>query len=152
MSLPRTLGDLRRSPFSEERLRTRRVKDELRENLTAQLHKSGDTPVFPGIVGYDDTVVPQITNAILSRHNFILLGLRGQAKSRILRALTSLLDPHLPYIAGCELHDNPYAPLCRRCHEELAKHGEQTAIAYLTPEQRYVEKLATPDVTIADLI
>jgi magnesium chelatase subunit I len=150
MSLPRTLGELRTSSFSENRLKQRRVKDEMRDNLVSRL-RSGD-PVFPGIVGYEDTVVPQIVNAILSRHNFILLGLRGQAKSRILRALTNLLDPHLPCIAGCEIHDNPYAPLCRRCHEELAKHGDQTQIAYLTPEQRYVEKLATPDVTIADLI
>jgi magnesium chelatase subunit I len=150
MSLPRTLGELRTSPFSETRLRKRHVKDELRENLMAKLRQPD--PVFPGIVGYDDTVVPQIVNAILSRHNFILLGLRGQAKSRILRSLTSLLDSHLPYLAGCEIHDNPYAPLCRRCHEELAKHGDAIPIAYLTPEQRYVEKLATPDVTIADLI
>jgi magnesium chelatase subunit I len=150
MSLPRTLGELRTSPFSEQRLQKRRVKDELRENLLHKLREGGS--VFPGIVGYDDTVVPQIVNAILSRHNFILLGLRGQAKSRILRALTTLLDAQIPYIAGCEIHDNPYAPLCRRCHEELAKHGEQTQIAYLNPEQRYVEKLATPDVTIADLI
>ena len=150
MSLPRTLGELRTSPFSEQRLRKRRVKDELRENLTTRLRQP--EPVFPGIVGYEDTVVPQIVNAILSRHNFILLGLRGQAKSRILRALTSLLDPHLPYIAGCEIHDNPYLPLCRHCHEQLAKHGDQTPIAYLTPDHRYVEKLATPDVTIADLI
>src|SRR5437763_462854 len=150
MSLPRTLGDLRRSPFSEERLSRRRVKDELRENLVAKLR--GSCPIFPGIVGYDDTVVPQIVNAILSRHNFILLGLRGQAKSRILRALTSLLDPHAPYIAGCEIHDNPSAPICRRCRDLIAQCGEATAIAYLTPEDRYVEKLATPDVTIADLI
>ncbi len=77
--------------------------------------------IFPGIVGYDDTVVPQIVNAILSRHNFILLGLRGQAKSRILRALTALLDPEMPYVAGCEIHDNPYAPICRRCRELIAK-------------------------------
>src|ERR1043166_6751787 len=152
MSVPRTLGDLRRSLFSEERLRTRRVKDELRDNLVTRLREKGDAAVFPGIVGYDDTVVPQIINAILSRHNFILLGLRGQAKSRILRALTTLLDPQTPYIAGCEIHDNPYAPLCRRCQESIVKQGDETAIAYLVPEQRYVEKLATPDVTIADLI
>ena len=150
MSFPRTLGELRDSVFSEQRLRTRHVKDEMRENLAAKLGCPG--PIFPGIIGYDDTVVPQIINAILSRHNFILLGLRGQAKSRILRALTSLLDPQMPYIAGCEIHDNPYAPLCRHCHEEIARHGDETPIAYLTPEQRYVEKLATPDVTIADLI
>jgi magnesium chelatase subunit I len=152
MSSPHTLGDLRRSTFSEERLRTRHVKDELRDNLIARLRANPDAHVFPGIVGYDDTVVPQIVNAILSRHNFILLGLRGQAKSRILRALTSLLDPQMPYLAGCEIHDNPYAPLCRRCREEVARAGDAAAIAYLKPDERYVEKLATPDVTIADLI
>ena len=152
MSFPRTLGELRRSPFSEEKLRSRRVKDELRDNLITRLRASGDEPIFSGIVGYDDTVVPQIVNAILSRHNFILLGLRGQAKSRILRALTSLLDPQMPYVAGCEIHDNPYDPICRRCRDRIAECGEATAIAYLTPDERYVEKLATPDVTIADLI
>ena len=150
MSLPRTLGELRQSSFSEQRLRTRKVKDELRENLLGKLRDGGT--VFPGIVGYDDTVVPQIVNAILSRHNFILLGLRGQDKSRILRALTGLLDPQTPNIAGCEIHDNPYAPICRRCRDLVAQLGELTAIAYLTPDERYVEKLATPDVTIADLI
>src|ERR1039458_6467890 len=97
-SLPRTLGELRRSIFSEERLRTRHVKDELRENLTARLRKNYDAAVFPGIVGYEDAVIPQIVNAILSRHNLIRVGLRGQAKSRILRALTTLLDPHMPYL------------------------------------------------------
>src|SRR5579883_565037 len=144
MSLPRTLGELRTSPFSEKQLLSRYVKDELRENLIAKLRTGG--PIFPGIVGYNDTVVPQIVNAILSRHNFILLGLRGQAKSRILRSLTSLLDSQLPYIAGCEIHDNPYAPICRRCRDLIAQQGEQTPIGYLRPEQRYVEKLATPDV------
>ena len=150
MSVVRTLGELRQSPFTAQRLGSRRVKDELRENLMSRLRDGG--PIFPGIVGYDDTVVPQIVNAILSRHNFILLGLRGQAKSRILRALTALLDPEMPYIAGCEIHDNPYAPICRRCRELVAKEGDATPIAWLTPELRYVEKLATPDVTIADLI
>jgi magnesium chelatase subunit I len=130
----------------------RSVKDELRENLATRLRECPDEAIFPGIVGYDDTVVPQIVNAILSRHNFILLGLRGQAKSRILRALTTLLDPFMPYIAGCEIHDNPYAPICRRCKEEIARIGDETPIAYLAPDERYVEKLATPDVTIADLI
>src|SRR5689334_18843675 len=150
MSLPRTLGELRQSPFSESVLKTRHVKDELRDNLAKRLRQP--CPIFAGIVGYDDTVVPQIVNAILSRHNFILLGLRGQAKSRILRALTTLLDPAMPYIAGCEIHDNPYEPICRRCRDEIEKRGDATPIAYLTPEERYVEKLATPDVTIADLI
>ena len=156
MSAARTLGELRVSPFSEKRLGSRRVKDEMRDNLMARLREQGDNPdpapIFPGIVGYDDTVVPQIVNAILSRHNFILLGLRGQAKSRILRALTTLLDPELPYVAGCEIHDNPYAPICRRCRDLVAKEKDATPIAWLTPEHRYVEKLATPDVTIADLI
>ena len=150
MSFPRTLGELRDSSFSEQRLRTRHVKDELRENLAAKVGCPG--PIFPGVIGYDDTVVPQIVNAILSRHNFILLGLRGQAKSRILRALTTLLDPQMPFIAGCEIHDNPYAPICRRCRDLLEKQGDETTIDYLTPDGRYVEKLATPDVTIADLI
>ena len=150
MSLPCTLGELRQSAFSEHRLSTRRVKDEMRDNLIVKLRQG--SAIFPGIVGYDDTVVPQIVNAILSRHNFILLGLRGQAKSRILRALTSLLDAQVPYIAGCEIHDNPYAPICRRCRDEIARLADNTPVAYLTPDQRYVEKLATPDVTIADLI
>jgi magnesium chelatase subunit I len=156
MSVARTLGELRVSLFSEKRLGSRRVKDEMRDNLMTRLRRNGegtsDAPVFPGIVGYDDTVVPQIVNAILSRHNFILLGLRGQAKSRILRALTTLLDPQLPYVAGCEIHDNPYAPICRRCRDLVAEEKDATPIAWLTPEHRYVEKLATPDVTIADLI
>src|SRR5262245_54873880 len=150
MSSPRTLGELRHSPFCEQRLLDRHVKDEIRENLTERLRNK--EVIFTGIVGYDDTVTPQIINALLSRHNFILLGLRGQAKSRILRALTNLLDPQMPYIAGCEIHDNPYAPIYRRCRDEIARHGDATPIAYLTPDERYVEKLATPDVTIADLI
>src|SRR3954469_18303489 len=126
-NLPATLGDLRKSDFSESRLRDRRVKDELRDNLMARL-RDGE-PIFPGVVGYDDTVVPQIVNAVLSRHNFILLGLRGQAKSRILRALASLLDAHTPYLAGCEIRDNPYAPLCKRCRELVAAKGDATPIA-----------------------
>jgi magnesium chelatase subunit I len=150
MSVAQTLGELRRSPFTAERLGRRRIKDELRENLMSRLAEG--SPIFPGIVGYDDTVVPQIVNAILSRHNFILLGLRGQAKSRILRALTALLDPQMPYVAGCEIHDNPYTPICRRCRELVAKEADATPIAWLGPDHRYVEKLATPDVTIADLI
>ncbi len=150
MSSARTLGELRQSPFSEDKLRSRRVKDEMRDNLIAKIRQN--KPIFPGIVGYDDTVVPQIINAILSRHNFILLGLRGQAKSRILRALTGLLDAQMPYVAGCEIRDNPYTPICKRCIDLVERLGDETPIAYLTPDQRYVEKLATPDVTIADLI
>jgi magnesium chelatase subunit I len=149
--LPLTLGELRASTaFSEARLKTRSVKDEMRSNLMARL-KTGDT-VFPGIVGYEDTVIPQIVNAVLSRQNFILLGLRGQAKSRILRALTALLDERLPYIAGCEIRDNPYAPLCKRCRDLTREKGDASPIAWLTRDERYVEKLATPDVTVADLV
>src|SRR6185369_2379423 len=144
MTAIETLGDLRQSGY-----RSRPVKQEIRDNLVRKL-QAGEA-LFPGIIGYDETVVPQLVNAVLSRHNFILLGLRGQAKSRILRALTALLDPKTPFIAGCEIHDNPYDPICSRCRELIAREGDNTPIAYLTPEQRYVEKLATPDVTIADL-
>src|SRR5580698_4941592 len=149
--LPVTLGELRSSRlYSEARLAKRTVKDEMRDNLIVRLREK--QPLFDGIVGYDDTVVPQVANAILSRQNFILLGLRGQAKSRILRALTGLLDAHTPYVAGCEIRDNPYAPLCKRCKLLIATQEEATPIAWMTPDERYVEKLATPDVTVADLI
>ncbi len=150
-TLPQTLGELRASKqFSEAHLKTRSVKDEMRSNLMARL-KARET-VFPGIVGYEDTVIPQIVNAVLSKQNFILLGLRGQAKSRILRALTALLDERMAYVAGCEIRDNPYRPLCRRCRDLIAERGDATPIAWLNREERYVEKLATPDVTVADLI
>jgi magnesium chelatase subunit I len=152
-SLPTTLGALRSSDFTPARL-ARSVKDELRENLIAKLRDAAKTkaPLFPGIVGYEDTVVPQIVNAVLSKHNFILLGLRGQAKSRILRALTTLLDPACPYIAGSELRDNPYTPISQFSRNLIAKMGDDTPIAWLSPDERYVEKLATPDVTVADLV
>ncbi len=148
--LPTTLGELRASAFPENLLARRSVKDELRANLICKLQRQED--LFPGIVGYEDNVVPQMVNAILSRHNFILLGLRGQAKTRLIRMLTRLFDPWMPYVAGCEIHDNPYAPICRRCKLLIAETGDATPIAYLSAEQRYVEKLATPDVTIADMI
>ncbi len=147
---PKTLGELRRSRWPEEKLAQRTVRQELRDNLLAKMEKG--EPLFPGVHGYDDTVVPQIINAVLSRHHFILLGLRGQAKSRILRGLASFLDAEIPVIAGCEIHDNPYRPLCRACRERIAAEGDATPIAWLPREQRYVEKLATPDVTIADMI
>jgi magnesium chelatase subunit I len=153
--LPSTLGALKSSRFGERylndaKLGERTVKSELRENLICKLQRGED--LFPGVVGYDDTVVPQIVNAVLSRHNFILLGLRGQAKTRIIRMLTSLLDEHLPYVAGCEIRDNPFHPICRRCRDLIAEQGDKTHIAWLDRDLRYVEKLATPDVTIADMI
>ncbi len=156
-TLPRTLGELRRSEYTPERV-GRSVKDELRDNLITRLRAIAPggaeegAPLFAGIVGYEDTVVPQVINAVLSRHNFILLGLRGQAKSRILRSLTTLLDPQVPYVAGSELRDNPYAPLSRYSKDLVAAKGEDTPIAWMGQEERYVEKLATPDVTVADLI
>src|SRR4051794_33750263 len=140
-----TLGELRQA-----RLHKRSVKQEIRDNLMRKL-QAGE-PLFPGIIGYDDSVVPQIVNAILSRHNFILLGLRGQAKTRILRALTSLLDEWLPVVAGCEIHDDPLAPICAACRARLRSEGDNLPVAWLGREARYVEKLATPDVTIADMI
>jgi magnesium chelatase subunit I len=148
--LPRTVGALRRSSFPEANIANRFVKDELRSNLICKIQR-GDA-LFPGILGYEDTVVPQIVNAVLSRHNFILLGLRGQAKTRLIRMLTSLLDEWTPYVEGCEIHDNPYRPICRRCRDLLASAGDEAAIGWLHRDQRYVEKLATPDVTIADMI
>jgi magnesium chelatase subunit I len=148
--LPKTLGELRRSQWPEERIAERSVRQELRENLLCKMEKG--EPLFSGLHGYDDTVIPQIINAILSRHHFILLGLRGQAKSRILRNLVAFMDPQIPVVEGCEIHDNPYRPLCRTCRDRTAAEGEATPIAWLARDLRYVEKLATPDVTIADMI
>ena len=148
--LPATLGELRRSSWSEDRIAGRSVRQEARENLLRML--SAGEALFPGVHGYEDTVVPQIVNALLSRQNFILLGLRGQAKSRILRGLVAFLDEFLPVIAGCEINDNPYAPICKACRERVAREGNATPIAWLPRTERYVEKLATPDVTIADII
>jgi magnesium chelatase subunit I len=148
-SRPSTLGQLRAAVVAGT-VRRRRVKDEIRENLIARLRDNAQ--LFPGIVGYDETVVPQIVNAILSRHNFILLGLRGQAKSRILRALADLLDEEIPVIPGCEIHDDPLAPLCAACAARVRDEGDALPVAWLPREARYVEKLATPDVTIADMI
>ncbi|MFQ5816410.1 MAG: magnesium chelatase [Terriglobia bacterium] len=150
MNLPRTLGQLRSSPYSEERYASRSVKDEMRENLLRKLEHREE--LFSGIVGYDDTVTPHIINAILSKHNFVLLGLRGQAKSRILRALTNFLDEAIPIIAGCEINDNPYRPICRACRLLVEEQGDATPIEFLPRVCRFVEKLATPDVTIADIL
>src|SRR5438270_8300198 len=141
-----TLGDLR----THSGARTRSVKEAIRDNLVRKL-QAGER-LFPGIIGYDETVIPQLVNAVLSRHNFILLGLRGQAKSRILRALVDLLDERIPIVPGCEIHDDPLAPLCAACRARVAAEGDRMPIAWLAREARYVEKLATPDVTIADML
>src|SRR5437879_6850349 len=150
MNKPTTLGELKQTEWASDARIRRTVKDEMRENLICLLENG--SPLFPGIIGYDDTVIPQLVNAILSRHNFILLGLRGQAKSRILRALGSLLDEHLPVVAGCEINDDPVSPICASCRRRVAADGDDTPIAWLSREARFVEKLATPDVTIADII
>jgi len=145
MSRPRTLRELK---AAGHRLRT--VKDELRANLIARL-RSG-APLFPGVVGYEHTVQPPIVNAILSRHDFILLGLRGQAKTRILRALVQFLDEWIPAIEGCPLHSDPLQPLTHHARVMVEARGDDTPIEWIPREARYQEKLATPDVTIADLI
>jgi magnesium chelatase subunit I len=142
---PRTLGELRASGY-----RARSVKDEMRANLICML-RSGHR-LFPGIVGYDESVVPQLINAILAKHNFILLGLRGQAKSRIIRQLTHFLDEQIPIIAGSEINDDPFAPLSAYGRQTVGLHGDETKIDWVHRENRFVEKLATPDVTIADII
>ena len=149
VSVPSTLAELRQAVAAGDVAR-RSVKDEIRENLIRRL-RAGEQ-LFPGIIGYDETVVPQIINAVLSRHNFILLGLRGQAKSRILRALVDLLDERIPVVPGCEIHDDPLAPICASCRARVRAEGDTLPIAWLSRAQRYVEKLATPDVTIADMI
>ncbi|PYS18096.1 MAG: magnesium chelatase [Acidobacteria bacterium] len=148
--LPRTLRELQSSSFGQESYRKRTIKDEMRINLIRKLEAKAS--IFPGIVGYEETVVPQVVNAILSRHNMILLGLRGQAKSRILRGLIEFLDEVVPVIEGCEINDNPFCPICRRCRDLMEEMGDNTRVDYRTKEDRYVEKLATPDVTIADII
>jgi magnesium chelatase subunit I len=140
-----TLGELRASGY-----KVRSVKDEMRGNLLAKLATGEST--FPGIHGYERTVIPAIHNAVLSKHDIILLGLRGQAKTRILRSLTALLDEHVPIIAGCEINDSPFAPTCKRCRRLAIEKGEELPIAWLTRDERYREKLATPDVTVADLV
>jgi magnesium chelatase subunit I len=146
---PTTLGALR-GAVAAGLPRHASVKDEVRANLVRRLRAGG--PIFPGIVGFGETVVPQVVNALLSRHNFILLGLRGQAKTRLLRGLVGLLDDELPVVSGCELRDDPFDPLCAACRARLAEAGDDLPIDWLPREDRYVEKLATPDVTIADLI
>ncbi|MBW4890260.1 sigma 54-interacting transcriptional regulator [Mucilaginibacter sp. HMF5004] len=147
MSIPtiKTLGELKKSGYV-----SRSVKDELRDNLIEQLQKQEGG--FEGIIGYEDTVIPDLQTAILSRHNILLLGLRGQAKTRIARLLVNLLDEYVPYIEGSELYDDPLAPISWFGHNEVESKGDATPIAWLHRNDRYTEKLATPDVTVADLI
>jgi len=143
--LARTIEELKKSGY-----KVVSVKDEIRKNLTSKLSKG--EPLFPSVIGYDKTVTPSIVNALLARHDIILLGLRGQAKTRIARSMISLLDDYVPVVKGCEINDNPYKPVCKRCVDLVKEHGDDVEIEWLTPDQRYGEKLATPDVTIADLI
>src|SRR5712692_5374976 len=142
---PQTIAELRASGHRRET-----VKQEMRRNLLTRL-RSGEQ-LLAGIVGYDDTVLPQLANAIISGHDVIMLGERGQAKSRIMRSLVSLLDEQVPVIAGCEINDHPYAPICKRCRDLVAAGGDSVEVAWLHREERYGEKLATPDISIADLI
>ncbi len=145
MARPKTLGELQQSGW-----RPRSVKREMRENLIARLQGKG--PLFPGIIGYERSVIPEVQNAVLSGHDFILLGLRGQAKTRILRSLCELLDAELPAIEGSELNEDPFAPITEASRRRAAEMGAELAIRWIPRAQRYHEKLATPDVTIADLI
>ncbi len=145
MNKPKTLGELRSSGYQ-----TRSVKDEMRTNLIEKLRNN--EKLFQGILGYEETVVPQIINAVLAKHNLILLGLRGQAKSRIIRQLTDFLDEEMPIIAGSEINDNPFAPLSAYGKSQVELHGDETKIDWVSRDNRFVEKLATPDVTIADII
>jgi magnesium chelatase subunit I len=144
-----TLGELRRA-VEGGTVPRRDVHQEVRDNLIRKLRAGG--PLFQGIIGYDDTVIPQLVNALLSQHNFILLGLRGQAKTRLLRALVTLLDEQIPVVPGCEINDDPLAPICGACRARIAAEGDDTPVAWLGRDARYVEKLATPDVTIADMV
>ncbi len=140
-----TLGQLKESGY-----RTKPIRDELRDNLMTKLRAGAQ--VFTGIVGYDDTVIPAVENAILAGHDLIFLGERGQAKSRIMRDLTKLLDAEVPAIAGCEINDDPFDPICSACKQLVAEQGDETPVRWLTPEERYAEKLATPDISVADLV
>jgi magnesium chelatase subunit I len=145
MQNARTLGELRASGYV-----VRPVREEMRQNLIARL--SCGERILGGIIGYDDTVIPEIENAILAGHHMVFLGERGQAKSRIIRGLVSLLDELTPVVKGCEINDNPFAPICRGCRRQAEEKGEALEVEWLARDERYAEKLATPDVSIADLI
>ena len=146
---PPTLGALRTAVAAGE-IPRRSVRRELRENLIDRLRR-GEI-LFPGIIGYDETVIPQVANALLAQHDFVMLGLRGQAKTRLLRGLVDLLDEAIPVVSGCDINDDPMAPICASCRERVRAEGDALPVAWLERSLRYVEKLATPDVTIADMI
>jgi len=145
MQRPTTLGGLNHDGYA-----VRPVREEMRRNMLDKLARG--ERILPGIIGFDDTVIPEIENAILAGHHMVFLGERGQGKSRIIRGLTSLLDPLAPVVDGCAIHDNPLAPICKECRRRAAELGDALPINWITPDQRYGEKLATPDVSIADLI
>jgi magnesium chelatase subunit I len=145
VSEAKTLGELKKSGVA-----VLSVRDEMRKNLVRHL-ESGER-ILPGIVGYDETVIPEIENAILSGHHMVFLGERGQGKSRIIRGLLSLLDERIPIVAGCEINDSPMAPICSGCRKKAAELGDALPIRWVGHDQRYGEKLATPDVSIADLV
>ena len=142
---PRTIGELRESGY-----RVLTVKEELRKNLIQKIRNGEE--LFPGIIGYEDTVIPQIENAILSGQDIIFLGERGQAKTRMARALANLLDEFVPVIDECEINDSPFEPICKACRDKVEKHGDLVEISWLSRDKRYGEKLATPDITISDLV
>ncbi|HEX2988721.1 MAG TPA: sigma 54-interacting transcriptional regulator, partial [Chloroflexota bacterium] len=145
MTKPRTIHELRAGDY-----RVLSVKEELRKNLIEKLRR-GENP-FPGLVGYEETVVPQVENAILSGQDIVLLGERGQAKTRLARSMVSLLDEDVPAMADCEINDDPYHPICQQCRTKLDEEGDDAEIVWIGRDRRYGEKLATPDITIADLI
>lgn len=142
---PRTIGELRESGY-----KVLSVKEELRKNLIQKIRRGEE--LFPGIIGYEDTVIPQVENAILSGQDIIFLGERGQAKTRMARGLVNLLDEVIPVIEGCEINDSPFEPICRACRDKVDEFGDEVAVAWLPRDKRYGEKLATPDITISDLI
>ncbi|MFQ5934393.1 MAG: magnesium chelatase, partial [Dehalococcoidia bacterium] len=145
MGKPQTIGDLKSEGYT-----VLSVREELRKNLIEKMEAGGLQ--FSRIIGYDDTVIPQLQNALLAGQDIIFLGERGQAKSRMIRSLVSLLDEEIPVIRGCEINDDPYNPLCQPCRRKVERHGDRTEIAWLPRDERYAEKLATPDITVADLI
>ncbi|MEP6477465.1 MAG: magnesium chelatase, partial [Actinomycetota bacterium] len=145
MTTARTIGELRASGF-----RDRTVKEELRRNLLERLRTGA--PAFPGVVGFDDSVLPGLERGLLAGHDLILLGERGQAKSRLIRSIVELLDESVPAIVGCEIVDHPYRPICARCRALVAEHGDEMQVEWVARQDRYAEKLATPDTAVADLI